>query len=65
MLKYPPKHPILEDPQPTFPQQCERPGSTPMQNDRQSYGSLYLKLYFLIANWKTKDSAPNDSKHSL
>jgi hypothetical protein len=22
-------------------------------------------LYFWIANWKTKNSAPNDSKHSL
>jgi len=24
-----------------------------------------LILNFWIANWKTKDSAPNDSKHSL
>jgi len=23
-----------------------------------------ISLYFWIANWKTKDSAPNDSKHS-
>jgi len=27
---------------------------------------LYILIFkFLIANWKTKDSAPNDSKHSL
>ena len=27
---------------------------------------LYILIfYFWIANWKTKDSAPNDSKHSL
>ena len=24
-----------------------------------------ISLYFWITNWKTKDSAPNDSKHSL
>ena len=64
-LKCPPKHPILEDLQPTFPQQCDTRSSTCMQNDRQSCGSVYLKPCFLIANWKTKDSAPNDGKHSL
>jgi hypothetical protein len=27
---------------------------------------LYVLIFTLwIANWKTKDSAPNDSKHSL
>jgi hypothetical protein len=26
---------------------------------------IILVLYFWVAKWKTKDSAPNDSKHSL
>ena len=32
--KYPPQHPILEHPQPTFLPQCERPSFTPTQNNR-------------------------------
>jgi len=27
--------------------------------------SVYLSLYFWTARWKTEDSVPNDSKHSL
>ena len=64
--KYFPQHPILKHPQPTFLPQWERPSFTPIQNNRQNYSSLYLKSsHFLIANWKTKNSAPNDSKRSL
>ena len=53
--KYPSQHPILKNPQPTFLPQCEQPTSTTIQNNRQYYTSA----------WKTKDSAPNDSRHSL
>ena len=63
--KYSPQHPILKQPQPTFLPHCERPSFTPKQNNRQYYTSICLNLYiFWLANWKTKDSAPNDSKQS-
>ena len=32
--KYPPQHPILKHPQPTFLPQCERPSFTAIQNNR-------------------------------
>jgi hypothetical protein len=32
--KYPPQHPILENPQPTFLPLCEWPSFTPIQNNR-------------------------------
>ena len=35
---------ILIHPQPTFLPQCERPSFTPIQNNRQSYSSVYLDL---------------------
>jgi hypothetical protein len=31
-------------PQPTFLPQCDRPSSTPVQNQRQSYSSVYIFL---------------------
>jgi hypothetical protein len=34
MPKYPPQHPIIEHPQPTFLPQCDRPSFTPTQNNR-------------------------------
>ena len=38
----------------------------PYKNSRQDYNSAYLNLLcFWIADWKTKDSATNDSKHYL
>jgi hypothetical protein len=40
----------------------ERQSFTPIQNHRQNFSSVYLILY--IANWKTKDSAPNYSNLS-
>jgi hypothetical protein len=43
--KYPPHHPILESPQPTFLPQCERPIFTTIRNKRQDYSSVYLHLY--------------------
>ena len=43
--KYSPQHPILKHPQPTFLPQCWRPNSTPVQNNSQNCGSLYLNLY--------------------
>ena len=42
--KYSPQHPILKHPQPTFLPQCELPSFTPIQNNRQSYSSVYLNL---------------------
>jgi len=63
--KYLPQHTILEHPQPMCLPHCERPSFTPIQNNRQNYSSEYLYLYAWMANWKTKDSAPNYSKHSI
>jgi hypothetical protein len=46
--------------------ECERPSDTPIQNNRQNYSSVCFDLdIFLVADWQTKDAAPNDSKHSL
>jgi hypothetical protein len=36
-----PQHPILKHSQPTFLPQCQRPSFTPVQNNRQSYCSVY------------------------
>ena len=64
--KYTPQQYILQQPQPNFLPQGERPVFTPIQTNSQNYSSVYLSLSsFCIANWKTKDSAPNDSKRSL
>jgi len=38
--KYSPQHPILKHPQPAFLPQCERPGFTPIQNNRQNNSSV-------------------------
>jgi hypothetical protein len=43
-LKYSPQHPILQQPEPTFLSQCERPSSTPFPNNRKNYSSVYLNL---------------------
>ena len=61
--KYSPLHPTLKHPQPMFLRYCERPSFTPIQNNTRNYNSVYLN-HFWMANWKTKDSALNDSKHS-
>ena len=42
---YPPQHPILKHPQPTFIPQYERPSFIPIQNYRQNYSSIYLTPY--------------------
>jgi hypothetical protein len=43
--------------------------SEQMSHPHKTTGKLQFcissSLYFWIANWKTKDSASNDSKHSL
>ena len=59
--KYSPQHHVLKHLQLPFLPQCQRPSSTPIQNNRQDYSSLIS----WTATWKTKDSAPNDSKHFL
>ena len=47
--KYSPQHPILTHPQPTFFPHCERPSFTPIQNNRQNYISVYLKIHFILS----------------
>jgi hypothetical protein len=42
--KYPPQHPILKHPHPTFLPHCERPSFTPTSYNRQNYSSVYLNL---------------------
>ena len=48
----PPQHPILEHPV-FFPQQAEL------------QFLMFSSLYFPTANWKTEDSGPSVSRHSL
>jgi len=47
-LKYSPQHPILKHPLPTLLPQCEQPCSTPTQNNRQNYISVYFNLFIFI-----------------
>jgi len=42
--KYSFQHPVLKHIHPTFLPQWKRPGFTPIQNKRQNYNSVYLKL---------------------
>ena len=67
--KYSPQYPIFKHPQPTFLPQCERPSFTPIHNNRQNYSTVYrlycICLNFWIANWKTKEYTPNDSKSNV
>jgi hypothetical protein len=62
--KYSRRHPILKYPQPMFLPRCERP-FTPIQNNTQNYNTVYLIFIFLDGKLKTKDSAPNNNRHSL
>jgi hypothetical protein len=43
--KYPPHHPILKHPQPTFLPQCQWPSFKPIKNNGQNYSSVYLDLW--------------------
>ena len=61
--KYSPQHPILKHPQRTFLSQCERPSFTPIQTTGKMIFLYILNVW--LANLTTKNSAPNDSKHSL
>ena len=64
--KYSPQHHVLKHPRLRFFTQCQRPSFTTVQNNRKNYSSIYLgSLNFWIASWKSKDSAPNDSKYFL
>ena len=42
--KYSPQHHVLKHPQLPFLPQCQRPGFTPIQNNRQNYSSIYPDL---------------------
>jgi len=44
---------------------CERPSCIPIKGNRQNYSFVYISFIFLDSKLETKDSAPNDSKHSL
>ena len=64
-LKYSPQHPILKHAQPMFLPQCERSSFTPIQNNLEII-ILHILIYiFLDSKLGDKNSAPNDSKHSL
>jgi len=60
-----PQHPILKHTEPSFLPHCEQPSFSPIQKNRQNYNCIFEFSHSWIANQKTKDSAPNDSKHSL
>ena len=50
--KYPLVHPIVAHPQLMVRPECMRPSFTPMQNNRQNYGSVYFNLW--ICGQKTR-----------
>jgi hypothetical protein len=52
--KYPSQHPILEKHQPAFLPQLEWPSFTPIQNNRQTYSSVYLIYTFLGSTLEDK-----------
>ena len=58
------KRPVLKNAQATFLPQCKRPHFPLISNNQQNCRSVYFKILFWIANWKTTDSAPNDSSNS-
>jgi hypothetical protein len=43
--KYLPQHPILDDSQPMFLPQYDRPSFTPIQNKRHNYSSMCLNFH--------------------
>ena len=63
--KYSPQLPILKQPQLTSLPQCERPGFTRIQNNRQNYSCVYLNFYVFELKIGRRDFAPNGSKHYL
>ena len=42
--KYSPQHHVIKHPQLLFLPQCQWPSSTPIQNNRQNYSSIYVDL---------------------
>ena len=67
-FKCPPQHHILENPQPTFLPQCDRPSFTPTQNSQKDYSSVYLNLSSYVF-WKriepqTSRKCSRNIKHS-
>ena len=57
-----PQHPILKHPPPMFLPRCERPSCTPIQNNRQSYSSLYLNLFIIGYNFQTTCNTTGEIK---
>jgi len=60
--KYLPQHPILKHPPPMFLPRCKRPSFTPIQNNRKSYSSLYLKLFIIGYNFQTTSNTTGEMK---
>ena len=53
--KYSPQHHVLKHPQLPFLPQYQRPNFTPIQNNRQNYGSIYILIFkFLDSNLEDK-----------
>ena len=50
--KYSPHHHILKHPQLPFLPCCQRPGFTPIQNNRQNYISIYCVAYVSKPKWR-------------
>jgi len=59
------QHPILKHPQPSSSLNVSDKVSHPYNTTGRIIVLYILSLNFWIANWKTKDFAPNDSKHSV
>ena len=62
--EYLPQHPVLENPQPFFLPQCVTKFHTDIKQQAKLWFCISWYLHFWILNWKMKDFAPNDSKHS-
>jgi len=58
------QHPILKSAKPTFLPQRERPSFTPIHHNRE-FIVFILIFKFLDSKLEDKNSAPNDSNHSL
>jgi hypothetical protein len=63
--KYSPQHPILTHSKPTFLPQMKDQVSLSYKTTGKILALYILVFKFLVAKWKTKDSAPNDSRHFL
>jgi hypothetical protein len=61
--KYFPRHPVLAQPHPTFLPDIKDQIGHPFKQESQLY-CILKSLCLWTEDWKTKDSAPNYSRHS-